>query len=216
LFIYSRTNSDLSITYSHNANIGNFVYGTYSEVSYANGIGGTSGTNSNYITALDNQVVSQYVATDSFTGFPMLYTLYFRLSDTSLQESAYVVAGTIILSECIKVNNSDALSIVYLIDSKRITYADGIGGSYQTDNFNTAECGYYPNGYYISYSYNESNYGNTNTYQMATGDGGVTVGASSNNYYESGYIFYYYYDDATSSNMYYRFDGYSGYYITNM
>jgi hypothetical protein len=222
------TQSDISIAWTHGTDSGTFVYGYSYSYSQANGSGGVNSGSGNYVTASDNTVVHSYTQNDPTTGYPTDYTLYFRLSDTSLQETAYIVGGTLLGTGCANVTSIDAAGNSWIVQALQYTYADGSGGSYSDYNINTMECGWLPNGYYTYYSYGylsfsyydgygnypSFNYGDSTSYSIADGMNGSTVGANTNIYYSYGYEFYSYYDSAGNQTVHLNFDGNNGYYET--
>jgi hypothetical protein len=162
------------------------------------------------------------------TGYPTRYILYFRLSDTSLQTTSYIVAGTYLGNFCnILDNDVDAAGYIFSVPVRMHSYADGVGGAYYTYVKNDPICGYLPNGYHTEYTYSEAyisyntyesnpqtfNYGNVYSYTRADGMNGYTVGTGENYYYPAGYIFYSYYDGAGLQYVNFVYDGLNGYVI---
>ena len=226
---YSSSQSDASISWSHGTSSGNFVYGYTYSYSQANGSGGVVNGGGTNVTASDGTVVNQYTANDPTTGYPTVYTLYFRLSDTSLQSTAYIVAGTQLSDYCTQKDSTDASGTVWNINSHQYQYANGSGSYYYTDNINTMECGYLPSGYWTSYSVEPSEigyidyeyapqsftYGITVNGSRADGTGGeTTITDEFTQYYNAGHPFYSYYDDAGQQTVTYYFDGVNSYYIS--
>lgn len=225
---YYYSASDATIQWYHGANWGYFSYGTNYSAVVADGLGGTNNTGGQNITAYNGQVVNQYTSIDGASGYPTNYILYFRLSDTSLQTSEYIVAGTFLGNSCTTLYDyPDAAGSLFTVAVKQYQYADGTGGYYYTYVTNDYDCGYLPAGYYTQYSYSEAyisyntyemnpqtfNYGNTYAYTMADGMNGYTVGAGDNYYYPAGYIFYSYHDFAGAQTVNFTFDGVNGYYV---
>ena len=226
---YSSSQENVSFSWSHGTSSGNFIYGYTYSYSQANGSGGVVNGGGTTVTATDGTIVNQYTANDPTTGYPTIYTLYFRLSDTSLQSTAYIVAGTLLGDYCTTINSTDASGTVWSVGSHQYYYANGSGGGYYTDSTNTMECGHLPSGYWTSYtaepryflytdweSITQSfTYGRTVNGSIADGSGGSnTVTNEVTIFYSSGYAFYSYYDYAGQQTVTYYFDGNDSYYTS--
>ena len=212
---YQYIYSDLQTYWMHGTYTGNFYYGYAYDGYYSDGYGGSIYYMSEYISATDGQIVNQYTANDSMSGKPTIYTLYFRLSDRSLQTTEYIVAGTFIGNSCTTLYDyPDAAGILHTVAAKQYQYADGNGGYYYTYLLNDYDCGYLPSGYYTYEMYPQTfNYGNASASIIADGMNGYTVGNSNYNYYSAGYIFYSYHDVAWAQTVNFTFDGVNGYYV---
>jgi hypothetical protein len=219
--------SDLTHQWSHGIYWGYFTYGYAYGYTEADGMGVTNNLSGSSITATDGQVVHEFIESGAF-GYPTRYVLYFRLSDTSLQTTSYIVAGTFLGSGCTMLYNyPDAAGNLFTVAAKQYQYADGVGGYYYTYVTNDYDCGYLPSGYYTQYTYGEAeisyntyesipqtfNYGNVYSYTMADGMNGYTAGTGENYYYSAGYIFYSYYDGAGLQYVNFVYDGLNGYVI---
>lgn len=225
-YVYSASNYDLQHGWSHGNDSGTFIYGYNSVSTYSDGFGGSIGTGGDNITATDNQVVHAYGFIDGTTGYPMTSTLYFEADDNLLYESNFVDAGTEVGASCDASWIDDAQSQAFYVPHRVVIYADGSGGSYVSYSYNTPECGYYPSGFWTSYSNNNiglsysdeySNmlnfdYGNYFNGYVADGSGNNNFSDGTNIWYGSGYVFYSYYDGVGMVTVNYAFDGSSGYY----
>ena len=227
-WVYSSSYYDLSISYAHGPNSGNFVYGSYSDSTQSDGMGGSYTSGGDYISAADGTVVSSYGYSDSGTYYPMTSYLKFETATNTLVEYNFIDAGTNVGSSCNTSDVQDASGANWFNVNYRLTaYADGNGGSYYGANeYNIYECGYLPSGFWESYSsyglsfnYTDQNndvgtfiYGNTYSGYVADSFGGSFYNFGDNIYYSYGHVFYSYYDEAGQLTVYYAFDGNNGYY----
>jgi hypothetical protein len=220
---------DSTISWSHGSSIGSFIYGYSYNFEEQNGTGGSTSFSGSQVTAIDGEVVNQYTATDGATGYPTKYTLYFQVSDTSLQNTSYIVAGTFISSNCTTLYDyPDTKGLTWTVGARQYQYADGVGGYYYTYNTNVYDCGYLPSGYWTQYDFNQLNfywydyYNNGSTFYYGEEAWGYQADGNGNTnyltdgitlYYPAGHIFYSYHDDAGQQTVNYAFDGVSGYVI---
>jgi hypothetical protein len=227
-FYYSYDPYQGIIYWSHGTESGAFSYGDGYNATISDGNSGSINIQNFSLTVTDGQVVHSYTATDGATGYPANYILYFRASDSTLQNTSYIVAGTLVGQSCTTLyNQQDAAGNIWNVGAREYMYADGVGGYYYTYQTDVQECGYLPSGYYTQYSYEELyisyytyegnpqtfNYGFSTASQIADGINGSTVGASTTIYNPAGYIFYSYYDVAGQQTVNYVFDGIQGYAI---
>lgn len=227
-YMYSSSNSDLQINWSHGPDSGTFTYGTYSESTYSNGSGGNAGGSGNYITAYNGQVVHSYGYYDYASNYPMTSYLKFETATNSLVEYNFIDAGTNIGSSCTYGDVQDASGATWNNVNYRLTaYADGNGGSYYGSNqYNDPGCGYLPSGFWesyssyaLSFSYTGTDnngytfqYGNTYYGYQADSFGGNYYQSGDNIYYSYGYVFNAFYDEFNQVTVHYAFDGNNGYY----
>jgi hypothetical protein len=130
---------------------------------------------------------------------------------------------------------ADAANQTWTVPVLQKQITDGAGGYYYENfpNYNQYgySCGAYPGGFALSYTSGPASFdylqGNTGaygtfvygaswsgTFSDGTYDGSYSS-ASTNINYSSGYVFYTYWDAAGNRNVFYNFDGVSGYYETN-
>jgi hypothetical protein len=165
----------------------------------------------------------------------LTYTTRYSFDSHAFLESYYTVeyinAGYVLGASCTENFYIDAAGSGWTVGVYQETITDGAGGYYYVTTPNYSPCGAWPNGYALSYSsgsasfdYIQGNTGVTATFVYGTSytasysDGtydGVTASAGTNVDYPAGHIFYTYYDGAQDRNIFYNFDGYSGYYETN-
>lgn len=227
-WVYSYASGDLTIQWSHGIDSGYFTYGNYNNGQASDGVGGSYTFDSSWITATDNQIVHSYERYDEPTGWTVIEVLYFDLETTSLVNTSWPVAGTVISSGCTTASYTDAAGTVWEnVGVYQEQIADGNGSYSYTDTPNTEDCGYWPSGYYLSYTttqevlyyydydnnYLSFHYANSTTYDQADGTGNSTFGGFTDYLYSAGYIFYSYYDEAGAQTVNYRFDGVNSYYI---
>lgn len=221
--------SDLNIDWSHGTSTGIFSYGYSYNFDEQSGTGGSTSFSGSQVTAVDGHIVNSYTANDPTTGYPTNYTLYFSITGNTLQTSAYIVAGTLMSSNCTTLYDyQDAKGLYWNVGAKQYQYADGVGGYSYTYQTGVPECGNLPSGYWTQYGpvqlwfywYDYYNTGSTFYYGeeaaglQADGTGNVnylTDGITL--YYPAGHIFYSYHDDAGQRTVNYAFDGVSGYVV---
>jgi hypothetical protein len=227
-YMYSSSNSDLQINWSHGPDSGTFTYGTYSESTYSNGSGGSAGGSGNNITAYNGQVAHSYGYYDYASNYPMTSYLKFETATNTLVEYNFIDAGTNVGESCgygdLLDQSGTTWNFVYF---KLTTYADGNGGSYYGANqYNDPTCGYLPYGFWDTYSqynldlYYYDEYGTYISFQYGKGWNGYMEDSFGGNFYSDGselwysygHVFYSYYDSAGMQTVYYAFDGSSGYY----
>jgi len=214
----SSQGSTLSINWTHGTSSGSFTYGYEYMYSTADGYGGISNNSGVYISVEDGTVVDYYF--ENINSVTVTYQLYFRLSDTSLQQRVIAPAGTLLSSGCSQIQSIDANNTQWTVNSYRETYADGSGGTYSNDDINSSQCGYLPSGYYTSISnyrlvvnYLDEfgtgqifDYGQRNYSYQADGYGGSVYFEYDYLNYTYGFTFYSYYDSAGQRNVLYKLD----------
>lgn len=227
-WVYSSSNSDLSLNWSHGPDIGNFVYGSSSSTSLADGVGGSYESGGDSISATNGQLVNSYQFTQFESPYhPMTSYLRFSTADNQLHETNFITAGVELGYGCSSSQDLDASNTEYTVPYGQYTYADGNGGTYGGDgNYNAEPCGFHPSGFYTTYSetltslsYNDQNndigtftYGKSWAGDAYDGYGNTNYQMGSELWYSSGYVFYSYYDEAGQNTVYFAFDGSSGYY----
>lgn len=227
-FYYTYDPYQRTISWSHGDDYGNFVYGEGYNASISDGNGGLVSISNSIVTATDGQIVHQFTSNDPTSGYPTVHTLYFRLSDISLQSTDYIVAGTFISSGCTTLYNYlDVVGNSFTVGAFQSVYADGFGGYYTSNLVDTMQCGFLPYGFYTYYqsgpmgfdyqksdlSWSNFAYGESVSFTFKDGYGGATVSASQSINFPAGYIFYSYHDDVGQKTVNYAFDGVSGYVI---
>jgi hypothetical protein len=226
-YVFSSSYGDLSVSYAHGPNSGNFVYGSTSSTNYSDGVGGSYNSGGDSISAADGTVVSSYEFTDSVTFYSMTSYLRFSTADNQLHETNYITAGVDLGFGCYSSEMTDAAGGLYTVPYGQYTYADGAGGTYGgPPDYNALPCGYHPSGFWTTYSETQTSFSytdqNTIGWTFAYGkawNGYAYDGSGNTNYqegselwYSSGHVFYSYYDEAGMNTVYYAFDGNNGYY----
>lgn len=226
-WVFESTSSDATLSWSHGYDSGDFVYGSSTTSTVANGDGTSTSGSSTSVTASDGQTVHAYEGYDGANGWNTNEILYFDLATTSLVASSYPASGVVTSSGCTTIDSTDANNVLWNgVSAYYTTTADGYGGSSTNYQLNTETCGYLPSGYWTSYNagnasfsyYDEYSteqyfvYGTTTSGYYADGNGGSIESTNTSNNYESGYTFYSYYDGAGAQTIYYAFDGTNSYY----
>lgn len=228
---YTSTNSSIYFPGPY----GVIEVGTAQSGTNADGAGGSYNYGSNSYHAGCGGTYASQAGIEPATGYPM--TTYWKIdcvNDTYYTEG-FIDAGVIVSQYCTNENSTDVMGVVWSVPVLRSEIADGANGYYyeNTWNYNSSPyyCGYIPSGYASNYSltgsdpyiyYLQGNSGVWGYYyyaynwliDYADGMGNNYSSNGTTNYHAAGYIFYTYYDDAGARNVFYHFDGVSGYYET--
>lgn len=210
---------------------GDVGVGTATSGDYADGIGGTYYYSNNSYNVPCGSSYANYSSIDGATGWPMTTYWILDCSTGGYYTNSFLAPGYVFSEECSAGSSTDAAGITWNMGSTLRVISDGYGGSYSENFYNISPCGAYPSGYAYSYTsgpatlyylqgntgaYGSFDYGTSwsGTFSDGTYDGSYSS-AATNVHYSAGYVFYTYWDGAGNRNVFYNFDGVSGYYETN-